>query len=68
MIVDLLRNDLGKIAQPGSVQVTGLCEVQSYNSVHHLVSTIEAHCLSSVRPFDAFYLVFQGFNHGCSKN
>ncbi|KTD54446.1 para-aminobenzoate synthase, component I [Legionella sainthelensi] len=60
MIVDLLRNDLGKIAQPGSVQVTGLCEVQSYNSVHHLVSTIEAQCLSSVRPFDAFLSCFPG--------
>ncbi|QEY51503.1 aminodeoxychorismate synthase component I [Legionella longbeachae] len=60
MIVDLLRNDLGKIAQPGSVQVTGLCEVQSYNSVHHLVSTIKAQCLSSIRPFDAFLSCFPG--------
>ncbi|WP_454783662.1 aminodeoxychorismate synthase component I [Legionella sp. WA2024007413] len=60
MIVDLLRNDLGKIAQPGSVHVTSLCEVQSYNSVHHLVSTIEARCLSSILPFEAFLTCFPG--------
>ncbi len=60
MIVDLLRNDLGKIAQPGSVHVTSLCEVESYNSVHHLVSTIEAQCLQEITPFDAFLSCFPG--------
>ncbi|MGL5742832.1 MAG: aminodeoxychorismate synthase component I [Legionella sp.] len=60
MIVDLLRNDLGKIAQAGSVHVTDLCEVQSYNSVHHLVSTIEARCLPAVQPFEAFLSCFPG--------
>lgn len=60
MIVDLLRNDLGKIAQPGSVQVTSLCEIESYNSVHHLVSTIEAQCLPEIAPFDAFLSCFPG--------
>ncbi len=60
MIVDLLRNDLGKIAKPGSVQVTSLCDVESYNSVHHLVSTIKAECLSNVSPFEAFLSCFPG--------
>ncbi|KTD68335.1 MAG: aminodeoxychorismate synthase component I [Legionella steelei] len=60
MIVDLLRNDLGKIAQPGSVHVTNLCEVQSYNSVHHLVSTIEAQCMPQISPFEAFVSCFPG--------
>ncbi|MCW8472218.1 aminodeoxychorismate synthase component I [Fluoribacter gormanii] len=60
MIVDLLRNDLGKIAESSSVNVTNLCEVQSYNSVHHLVSTIEAQCLPTILPFEAFLSCFPG--------
>lgn len=60
MIVDLLRNDLGKIAVPGSVQVKSLCEVQSFASVHHLVSDIEAQCLPSRSLLDAFVACFPG--------
>lgn len=60
MIVDLLRNDLGKISKSGSVQVTALCAVESYNSVHHLVSTIESQCLPTIHPFDAFLSCFPG--------
>ena len=60
MIVDLLRNDLGKIAKPGSVRVTSLCAIESYNSVHHLVSTIEAQCIDSIHPLDAFLSCFPG--------
>lgn len=60
MIVDLLRNDLGKIACPGSVSVSSLCEIESYTAVHHLVSHIEARRRVDISPLQAFEACFPG--------
>ena len=42
MIVDLMRNDLSRIAKTGTVRVRQLCEVERYQSLHQMTSTIEA--------------------------
>lgn len=40
MIVDLLRNDLSRVCSPGTVKVTGVCEIEIFETVQHLVSTV----------------------------
>jgi len=42
MIVDLVRNDLSRIARPGSVKVSGLFEIQTFGTIHQMVSTVSA--------------------------
>ncbi len=60
MIVDLLRNDLGKVAEPGSVRVASLCALTSFRHVHHLESTVEARLPSGVRLSDVLRATLPG--------
>ena len=58
MIVDLLRNDLSHFAEPGSVTVSRLCVVESYATVHQLVSTIDAQLLPGASRAEAVAACF----------
>ncbi len=60
MIVDLLRNDLGKLCETGSVRVDKLFELRSFSNVHHLVSSISARLNTQHSPLDLLRSCFPG--------
>jgi para-aminobenzoate synthetase component 1 len=60
MITDLLRNDLGRVCEFGSVQVPELVRMERFPHVQHLVSTVEGTLRRGVTHFDAFSRCFPG--------
>jgi anthranilate/para-aminobenzoate synthase component I len=60
MIVDLERNDLGRICRTGTVRVRELCALKTYPSVHHLVTTIEGQLKPEVRLAELLSAIFPG--------
>jgi para-aminobenzoate synthetase component 1 len=60
MIVDLMRNDLGRVATIGSVQVPELFTVERFAAVHHLVSSVEARLRPGLSPVDLLRATFPG--------
>lgn len=55
MIVDLLRNDLGKYAKTGTVKVPKLFDIESFSNVHHMVSTITATLKDDISPWRVLF-------------
>lgn len=58
MITDLMRNDLSRVAATSSVKVTELCEVYTFNTVHQMISTIQAELDDSKTSVDALRAAF----------
>jgi anthranilate synthase component 1 len=68
MLLDMERNDLGRLAEPGSVKVDELMVVESYTHVHHIVSNICARLREGTTPAQVIRAVFPGGTiTGCPK-
>jgi anthranilate synthase component I len=68
MLIDLERNDLGRVCRPGSVQVAELMGLESYRHVHHIVSEVRGELRNDVSPADVIRAVFPGGTiTGCPK-
>jgi para-aminobenzoate synthetase component 1 len=60
MIIDLERNDLGRVCRYGTVRVVDPLSVESFAQVHHLVATVEGRLRDTVGPVDVIRAVFPG--------
>jgi anthranilate synthase component 1 len=58
MLVDLGRNDIGRVSLPGTVKVSELMEVERYSHVMHLVTNVEGKLCPALTPFDALRACF----------
>ncbi|GIR87850.1 MAG: hypothetical protein CM15mP86_13090 [Gammaproteobacteria bacterium] len=62
MLIDLGRNDVGRIAEPGSVEVTEKFGIERYSHVMHMVSNVEAKIKDNLSAIDLFRATFPGWN------
>lgn len=68
MLIDLERNDLGRVCEAGSVEVSELMVLESYAHVHHIVSNVQGRLRDDVLPGDVIRAVFPGGTiTGCPK-
>lgn len=68
MLLDLERNDLGRVAKPGSVQVDECMVIESYRHVHHIVSNVRADVRAEITPGQVLAAMFPGGTiTGCPK-
>ncbi|WP_084205735.1 aminodeoxychorismate synthase component I [Thiomicrorhabdus chilensis] len=68
MLIDLERNDLGRICQPGTVEVNELMVVETYEHVHHIVSNVRGQLQDGYDPLDIVHALFPGGTiTGCPK-
>ena len=68
MLIDLERNDLGRVCQPGSIVVNELMTLESYAHVHHIVSNVRGRLAPNVSPGAVIRAVFPGGTiTGCPK-
>lgn len=68
MLIDLERNDLGRVCAPGSVEVDELMTVESYAHVHHIVSNVRGRLRAGATPGEVIRAVFPGGTiTGCPK-
>lgn len=68
MLIDLERNDLGRVCVPGSVKVDELMVLESYAHVHHIVSNVRGELKTNISPVDVIKAVYPGGTiTGCPK-
>jgi para-aminobenzoate synthetase component 1 len=60
MIVDVLRNDLGRVCETGSVETASLCELETFAQVHHLTSTVTGVLRRGLDALDLLHAAFPG--------